>query len=74
MNRPDMNRSDENMHCSFCRKGQNLVAKLISSPSGAARSYICDECVAVCNSILAEGTGDRQPVRRGLPDKECGDG
>jgi ATP-dependent protease Clp ATPase subunit len=68
MNRPDMNRFDENMHCSFCRKGQHLVAKLISSSSGAPRSYICDECIAVCNSILAEGPGDRQPVRHGIRD------
>jgi ATP-dependent Clp protease ATP-binding subunit ClpX len=30
------------------------VAKLISSPSDYPRAYICDECVAVCNSILED--------------------
>ena len=45
------------LHCSFCRKGEDQVAKLISSPAQGPRSYICDECVAVCNQILA-GTPD----------------
>ncbi len=30
------------------------MAKLISSPSDYPRAYICDECVAVCNSILED--------------------
>jgi ATP-dependent Clp protease ATP-binding subunit ClpX len=34
------------------------VAKLISSPSDYPRAYICDECVAVCNSILEDDRGD----------------
>jgi ATP-dependent Clp protease ATP-binding subunit ClpX len=42
------------LHCSFCRKSQDAVAKLISSPSDYPRAYICDECVAVCNSILED--------------------
>ncbi len=42
------------MRCSFCHKAQDAVAKLISSPSDYPRAYICDECVAVCNSILED--------------------
>jgi N-carbamoylputrescine amidase len=42
--------SDETLRCSFCHKSKDAVAKLISSPSDP-RAYICDECVAVCNSI-----------------------
>jgi ATP-dependent Clp protease ATP-binding subunit ClpX len=34
------------------------VAKLISSPSDYPRAYICDECVAVCNSILEDDRSD----------------
>jgi ATP-dependent Clp protease ATP-binding subunit ClpX len=34
------------------------VAKLISSPSDYPRAYICDECVAVCNSILEDDRTD----------------
>jgi len=45
---------DENLRCSFCHKSQDAVAKLISSPSDYPRAYICDECVAVCNSILED--------------------
>ena len=46
--------SDEVLRCSFCHKSQDAVAKLISSPSEYPRAYICDECVAVCNSILED--------------------
>ena len=46
--------SDEMLRCSFCHKSQDAVAKLISSPSDYPRAYICDECVAVCNSILED--------------------
>ena len=45
---------DENLRCSFCHKSQDAVTKLISSPSDYPRAYICDECVAVCNSILED--------------------
>jgi ATP-dependent Clp protease ATP-binding subunit ClpX len=46
--------SEEVLKCSFCHKSQDAVAKLISSPSDYPRAYICDECVAVCNSILED--------------------
>jgi len=45
---------DETLRCSFCHKAQEAVGKLISSPGESPRSYICDECVTVCNSILEE--------------------
>src|SRR5437879_6544843 len=46
--------TEESLRCSFCHKSQDAVAKLISSPSDYPRAYICDECVAVCNSILED--------------------
>src|SRR5438067_4346003 len=46
--------TEENLRCSFCHKSQDAVAKLISSPSDYPRAYICDECVAVGNSILED--------------------
>jgi ATP-dependent Clp protease ATP-binding subunit ClpX len=54
--------TEELLHCSFCQKPQDAVAKLISSPGDHARAYICDECVAVCNGILEEDRGDRAPA------------
>jgi ATP-dependent Clp protease ATP-binding subunit ClpX len=36
-----------------------MVGKLISSPSDYPRAYICDECIAVCNSILEDDRGER---------------
>jgi ATP-dependent Clp protease ATP-binding subunit ClpX len=53
--------TEELLRCSFCQKAQDSVAKLISSPGEHARAYICDECVAVCNSILEEERADRVP-------------
>ena len=52
---------EEALRCSFCHKSQDAVAKLISSPSDYPRAYICDECVAVCNSILEDDRGDSHP-------------
>jgi ATP-dependent Clp protease ATP-binding subunit ClpX len=31
-----------------------VVGKLVSSPNDYPRAYICDECIAVCNSILED--------------------
>ncbi|MEZ4651740.1 MAG: ATP-dependent Clp protease ATP-binding subunit ClpX [Candidatus Eisenbacteria bacterium] len=43
------------IRCSFCGRGQEEVARLVSGPS----VYICSECVRLCNDIL-EGEGDTQ--------------
>lgn len=53
--------TDDSLRCSFCHKSQDSVAKLISSPSDYPRAYICDECVAVCNSILEDDRSEAQP-------------
>ncbi|MBZ0274101.1 ATP-dependent Clp protease ATP-binding subunit ClpX [bacterium] len=46
-----------NLTCSFCGKSQREVKKLIAGPG----VYICDECVDLCNDIIAEETQrDRQ--------------
>ncbi len=44
------------LHCSFCGKSQAEVAKLIAGPF----VFICDECVDMCNDVIAE---------RPVPDK-----
>ena len=54
--------SNEVLCCSFCRKTQDAVGKLISSPGDFPRTYICDECVAVCNSILEGDRSERIPT------------
>jgi ATP-dependent Clp protease ATP-binding subunit ClpX len=51
--------ADESLRCSFCHKSQDAVGKLISSPSDYPRAYICDECIAVCNSILEDDRHDQ---------------
>jgi hypothetical protein len=40
----------ETLCCSFCSKDKDAVAKLVAGPG----VYICDECVNLCNRIIAE--------------------
>ncbi len=42
-------------HCSFCGKPQTMVMKLIAGPDDI---YICDECVAVCASMIEDEFDD----------------
>ena len=42
--------SDKHLRCSFCGKSKDAVQKFISGPN----VYICNECIALCNEILAE--------------------
>jgi len=45
---------DANLSCSFCGKSQREVKKLIAGPT----VYICDECIELCNDIIAEEYGN----------------
>jgi hypothetical protein len=40
------------LHCSFCRKSQHIVRKLVAGP----QVFICDECVELCMVIVREGS------------------
>jgi ATP-dependent Clp protease ATP-binding subunit ClpX len=52
------------LRCSFCNKDQNDVRKLIAGPT----VFICDECVEVCNDIIADDNKfDRSGTRTSLP-------
>ncbi len=66
---PDMGKQDEakskkksNIRCSFCLKSLQDIEQMISGPSEISpKAYICDECVAVCNSIIADA---REAVKK----------
>ncbi len=45
-----------NLSCSFCGKSQKEVKKLIAGPT----VYICDECIELCNDIIAEEYGQEE--------------
>jgi ATP-dependent Clp protease ATP-binding subunit ClpX len=53
------------LSCSFCGKSQKEVRKLIAGPT----VYICDECISLCNDIIAEelGTQDQNDGSKDLP-------
>src|SRR6266508_2485838 len=55
----------EILRCSFCNKDQNDVRKLIAGPT----VFICDECVEVCNDIIADDNRfeSRGGARTSLP-------
>lgn len=55
--------------CSFCRKPDTEVAKLVAGPG----VYICNECVALCAEIIASnpaGPGPRLPLWERITDLE----
>jgi ATP-dependent Clp protease ATP-binding subunit ClpX len=58
-----------NLSCSFCGKSQKEVKKLIAGPT----VYICDECIELCNDIIAEEYGQEEtasPTSRVLKPRE----
>ena len=59
------NGENEILRCSFCNKDQNDVRKLIAGPT----VFICDECVEVCNDIIADDNrfDTRGGMRSSLP-------
>jgi len=52
---PTRRDSGSNLQCSFCGKSQREVKKLIAGPT----VYICDECIHLCNDIIAEDAAER---------------
>ena len=44
-------KNDDKLRCSFCNKTQDQVRKLIAGANG---TYICDECVGICEEILED--------------------
>ena len=58
------NGETEVLRCSFCNKDQNDVRKLIAGPT----VFICDECVEVCNDIIADDNRfENRAARTALP-------
>lgn len=47
---------EDKIRCSFCGKDSSQVLKLVAGPGG---TYICDECVDLCNDIIADELGAR---------------
>jgi hypothetical protein len=61
MARKNVEKSNQTLYCSFCGKSQHKVKRLIAGPT----VYICDECIGLCNDIIAEGI-----AREEAPDSE----
>ena len=53
--------SNKNLICSFCGKNHDEVMRMIAGPS----VFICDECVNLCNEVIAEG-GDQAKLAQSL--------
>ena len=60
-------REDRQLRCSFCNKTQDQVKTLIAGPNG---TYICDECVSVCEEILNEEFDDYDDDAKNAADME----
>ena len=59
---PKQDKTDRHLRCSFCGKRRDEVRKLIAGPT----VYICDECVNLCNDIIAE---DWEEAKEGISSK-----
>ena len=55
--------ADKLIRCSFCGKTQGQVKRILSGPNNA---YICNECVALCSTLLQE---DMYDTTEQLPEK-----
>ena len=56
--------NDDGLVCSFCGKRQDVVRKLVAGPG----VYICDECIDLCNEIIAEDVQSaEEEAKEGLP-------
>ena len=53
------NSTEKSVHCSFCNKSEEQVERLIVGHGVA----ICNECIALCNSILEEDSVTTEKVR-----------
>ena len=58
---PARREDQTSLSCSFCGKGQKEVKKLIAGPT----VYICDECIDLCNDIIAEECDQDEGVTSG---------
>jgi len=56
-------RDNQTLCCSFCGKSQKEVKKLIAGPT----VYICDECIGLCNDIIAEEVDREESFSSGTP-------
>ncbi|MDP3029753.1 MAG: ATP-dependent Clp protease ATP-binding subunit ClpX [Deltaproteobacteria bacterium] len=53
-------RKGSDLLCSFCGKSQDEVKKLIAGPA----VYVCDECIELCNDIMAEEYEKEEVAKR----------
>jgi ATP-dependent Clp protease ATP-binding subunit ClpX len=61
VSKPPSEKSRQTLVCSFCNRTQEEVRKLIAGPS----VYICDECIDLCNDIIAEEVDQDAPETSG---------
>jgi ClpX C4-type zinc finger len=54
------------VNCSFCTKPSSAVAKVVAGPG----VYICNECIQLCNDILAQEQQESSPPGTQLPARE----
>ena len=61
----------KNVKCSFCGKSQESVNRIVAGPG----VYICDECVAVCKSIIDNDSLNEEEFEYSLNEEEkCAEG
>ena len=59
--------NDVILHCSFCRKTEDEVVRLIAG-NGV---YICDECIELCHEIISDGFPYKEKKSKGYLFVKC---
>ncbi len=54
------------LRCSFCRKTEDQISKLVAGPRLIVKPYICNECVAAANSIIQGNSPPTPAASRSL--------
>jgi ATP-dependent Clp protease ATP-binding subunit ClpX len=62
--------ADEALRCSFCGKGRHKVVRLVAGPG----VYICNECVGLCNQIIADEAARKATSEDDPPTLKAWDG
>ncbi|HEV2652267.1 MAG TPA: ClpX C4-type zinc finger protein [Rhizomicrobium sp.] len=63
--KPQQPASDNTLYCSFCRKSQHDVKKMVAGPA----VLICDSCVAIAAKVIADTSDITPPPRLDWPEK-----
>jgi ClpX C4-type zinc finger len=62
LRKPKLADAKGTVHCSFCGRGQHNVQTIIESSLPRSKASICNECIAICNEVIAARATEKKPA------------